>query len=88
MPEGGGQRGGRAAIPEAAEDNSQRVGGRGGQQGYSNYNDRGGRGGARGGRRFGWKDYDKPQRNRDASVNIKPDWKMLEEIDFNRPWLS
>ena len=36
------------------------------------------------GRRFGWKDYDKPQRNRDASVNIKPDWKMLEEIDFNR----
>merc|ERR1712000_366731 len=29
-------------------------------------------------------DYDKPQRNRDASVNIKPDWKMLEEIDFNR----
>merc|ERR1712230_55020 len=40
--------------------------------------------GQRGGRRFGWKDYDKPQRNRDASVNIKPDWKMLEEIDFNR----
>ncbi|OBT57623.1 translation initiation factor eIF-3 subunit 7 [Pseudogymnoascus sp. 24MN13] len=23
-------------------------------------------------------------RNRDASVNIKPDWKLLEEIDFNR----
>jgi translation initiation factor 3 subunit D len=44
---------------------------------------RGGRGG-RGGRRFGWKDYDKPQRNRDSSVVIKPDWKMLEEIDFNR----
>ncbi|KAF8418763.1 eukaryotic translation initiation factor 3 subunit D [Terfezia claveryi] len=41
--------------------------------------------GARGrGRRFGWKDYDKPQRNRDSSVVIKPDWKMLEEIDFNR----
>ncbi|KAF3079381.1 hypothetical protein TWF569_001779 [Orbilia oligospora] len=36
------------------------------------------------GRRFGWKDYDKPQRNRDSSVVIKPDWKMLEEIDFNR----
>merc|ERR1712000_195390 len=33
--------------------------------------------------RFGRRDYDKPQRNRDASVNIKPDWKMLEEIDFN-----
>lgn len=36
------------------------------------------------GRKFGWKDYDKPQRNRDSSVVIKPDWKMLEEIDFNR----
>jgi translation initiation factor 3 subunit D len=61
----------------------QRVGGtRGGQQGNQYYDNRGGRGGR--GRRFGWKDYDKPQRNRDASVNIKPDWKMLEEIDFNR----
>ncbi|KAF3906435.1 hypothetical protein ABW20_dc0105489 [Dactylellina cionopaga] len=43
---------------------------------------RGGRGNR--GRRFGWKDYDKPQRNRDSSVVIKSDWKMLEEIDFNR----
>ncbi|MCJ1280909.1 hypothetical protein MMC26_000226 [Xylographa opegraphella] len=68
------QRGGRGTF--------QRVGGRGGQQnGY--YDNRGGRGGGRG-RRFGWKDYDKPQRNRDSSVNIKPDWQMLEEIDFNR----
>ncbi|KAL8678159.1 MAG: hypothetical protein Q9186_005450 [Xanthomendoza sp. 1 TL-2023] len=69
------QRGGRGTF--------QRVGQRGGQQnGY--YDNRGGRGG-RGGRRFGgWKDYDKPQRNRDSSVNIKPDWQMLEEIDFNR----
>ncbi|KAL7275442.1 hypothetical protein RUND412_001614 [Rhizina undulata] len=46
------------------------------------YDNRGGRN-ARG-RRFGWKDYDKPQRNRDASVIVKPEWKMLEEIDFNR----
>ncbi|KAI4188213.1 MAG: hypothetical protein LQ346_005359 [Caloplaca aetnensis] len=61
----------------------QRVGGRGAQQNQY-YDNRGGRGG-RGGRRFGgWKDYDKPQRNRDSSVNIKPDWQMLEEIDFNR----
>ncbi len=37
-----------------------------------------------GGRRFGWKDYDKPARNRDASINIKADWKLIEEIDFNR----
>ncbi|KAH0608423.1 uncharacterized protein H6S33_001557 [Morchella sextelata] len=85
-------RGGRGAAGQ--------TGGRGGAQqqagGRGGYGARGGRGGrdegrfdARGGRggrgrRFGWKDYDKPQRNRDASVNIKPDWKMLEEIDFNR----
>merc|ERR1712230_199529 len=54
---------------------------------------RGGRGDTRGGRgqfqrvggrggQQGYNNYD--QRNRDASVNIKPDWKMLEEIDFNR----
>ena len=69
------QRGGRGNYQSA------RVGGRGGQQGYG-YDQRGGRG--RGGRRFGWKDYDKPQRNRDSSVNIKPEWAMLEEIDFAR----
>ncbi|KAL9638899.1 MAG: hypothetical protein Q9164_001274 [Protoblastenia rupestris] len=69
------QRGGRGNYQNA------RVGGRGGQQGYG-YDQRGGRG--RGGRRFGWKDYDKPQRNRDSSVNIKPEWSMLEEIDFAR----
>lgn len=66
------QRGGRGTY--------QRVGQRGGQQGYDS---RGGRGG-RGGRRFGWKDYDKPQRNREASVQPKDTWRMLEEIDFNR----
>ncbi|KAK4989930.1 hypothetical protein LTR50_002841 [Elasticomyces elasticus] len=66
------QRGGRGTF--------QRVGGRGGQQGYDN---RGGRGG-RGGRRFGWKDYDKPQRNREASVQPKDSWKVVEEIDFSR----
>jgi translation initiation factor 3 subunit D len=65
------QRGGRGTF--------QRVGGgRGGQQ----YDNRGGRGG-RGGRRFGWRD-DKPQRNRDASVQVKPDWAVVEEIDFSR----
>ncbi|OAA63924.1 Eukaryotic translation initiation factor 3, subunit 7 [Cordyceps fumosorosea ARSEF 2679] len=36
------------------------------------------------GRRFGWRDYDKPTRNRDASINIKADWGLLEEIDYNR----
>ncbi|KAF1999433.1 translation initiation factor eIF-3, subunit D [Amniculicola lignicola CBS 123094] len=67
---GQAQRGGRGTF--------QRVGGRGGNQ----YDNRGGRGG-RGGRRFGWRD-DKPQRNRDASVQVKPDWTVLEEIDFSR----
>jgi translation initiation factor 3 subunit D len=83
---GRGQRGGRGDT-RGGRGQFQRVGqGRGGQGGYNQYDSRGGRGGAgaRGGRRFGWKDYDKPQRNRDASVNIKPDWKLLEEIDFNR----
>lgn len=71
------QRGGRGTFQNS------RVGGRGGQQAYL-YDQRGGARGGRGGRRFGWKDYDKPQRNRDSSVNIKPDWTMLEEIDFAR----
>ena len=79
---GRGQRG--AANARGGRGGFQRVGNaRGGQGGNDrSYDSRGGRGGR--GRRFGWKDYDKPQRNRDASVNIKPDWKMLEEIDFNR----
>ncbi|KAI0600781.1 eukaryotic translation initiation factor 3 subunit D [Biscogniauxia sp. FL1348] len=67
-------RGGRATLQRS---------GRGGQQGYG-YDNRGGRSNAPRGRRFGWKDYDKPTRNRDASINIKPDWQLLEEIDFNR----
>ncbi|KAK4451451.1 eukaryotic translation initiation factor 3-like protein [Podospora aff. communis PSN243] len=80
---GRGQRGGRGDS-RGGRQQFQRSG-RGGQQ-YGGYSDRGGRGGqgARGGRRFGWKDYDKPTRNRDASVNVKADWKLLEEIDFNR----
>ncbi|KAK5117641.1 hypothetical protein LTR62_005064 [Meristemomyces frigidus] len=71
---GPNQRGGRGTF--------QRVGGaRGGQQGYDQ---RGGGRGGRGGRRFGWKDWDKPQRNREASVQPKDTWRMLEEIDFSR----
>lgn len=80
---GRGQRGGRG---DARAGGRQQLG-RGGRGNYGGFDSRGGgRGGAgaRGGRRFGWKDYDKPARNRDASVNIKADWKLLEEIDFNR----
>lgn len=73
----GDTRGGRGGGPGGRQ-----AGGRGGYGGY----ERGGRGGNRGGagRRFGWRDYDKPQRNRDASINIKGDWGLLEEIDYNR----
>ena len=77
---GRGQRGGTV----------QRGGGRGGFQragagrGQDRYFDnRGGRGGNRG-RRFGWKDWDRPQRTREPSVNIRPEWQMLEEVDFSR----
>jgi translation initiation factor 3 subunit D len=72
---GAGQRGARGQL--------QRLGGRGGGRGGAQQGGRWGQGGFRG-RRFGWKDYDKPQRLRDASVQIKPDWKMLEEIEFSR----
>ncbi|KAF7596156.1 Eukaryotic translation initiation factor 3 subunit D [Aspergillus hancockii] len=70
---GVGQRGGRAGF--------QRVGaGRGqGDRFYDNRSARGNRG-----RRFGWKDYDKPQRTREPSINVRPDWAMLEEVDFSR----
>jgi translation initiation factor 3 subunit D len=73
---GRGQRGGPAQ--RGGRGTFQRVGGRGQQFD----NQRGGRGG-RGGRRFGWRD-DKPQRNRDASVQVKPEWQVMEEIDFSR----
>ncbi|KAI1504455.1 eukaryotic translation initiation factor 3 subunit D [Biscogniauxia marginata] len=77
---GRGQRGARQDT-RGGRQTLQRPG-RGGQQGFGY--DRGGRSNAPRGRRFGWKDYDKPTRNRDASINIKPDWQLLEEIDFNR----
>lgn len=80
---GRGQRGGRG---DARQGRAQlQRSGPGGRQPYGGGYDRGGRSNAGGrGRRFGWKDYDKPARNRDASINIKADWQLLEEIDFNR----
>ena len=77
-------RGRGAQAQRGARGTFQQRTGRGGQQQGSYYDQRGGGRGGRGGRRFGWKDYDKPQRNRDSSVIIKSDWTMLEEIDFNR----
>ncbi|KAF1811350.1 translation initiation factor eIF-3, subunit D [Eremomyces bilateralis CBS 781.70] len=69
---GQGQRGGRGTFQRVDNGRNQRGG----------YDNRGGRGG-RGGRRFGWRD-DKPQRNRDPSVAVRPDWTLLEEIEFAR----
>ncbi|ETS87602.1 Eukaryotic translation initiation factor 3 subunit D [Pestalotiopsis fici W106-1] len=81
---GRGQRGGVRTDTRGGRAQPTTAGRRGGAQSYG-YDSRGGRQSApRGGRRFGWKDYDKPQRNRDASINVKPDWKLIEEIDFNR----
>ncbi|KAK4039300.1 eukaryotic translation initiation factor 3 subunit 7-domain-containing protein [Parachaetomium inaequale] len=81
---GRGQRGRGQDTRGGGRGQFQRTG-RGGQQYGGGYDSRGGaRGGGARGRRFGWKDYDKPQRNRDASINIRPDWKLVEEIDYNR----
>ncbi|OCF35369.1 eukaryotic translation initiation factor 3 subunit D [Kwoniella heveanensis CBS 569] len=54
--------------------------GRGGPGGRGGFGGRGGRGGAR----AGYGDWNKPQRTRDSSVTISPDWQVLEEIEFAR----
>ncbi|RAH73866.1 eukaryotic translation initiation factor 3 subunit D [Aspergillus aculeatinus CBS 121060] len=77
---GGAQRGGRAGFQRVGGGGA---GGRGGAGGDRYYDNRSGGRGNRG-RRFGWKDYDKPQRTREASVAVRPDWTMLEEVDFSR----
>lgn len=35
-------------------------------------------------RKMGWKDWDKPNRIRDASVQVEPEWQNIAEIDFPR----
>ena len=35
-------------------------------------------------RKMGWKDWDKPNRIRDASVQVQPDWEKIAEIEFSR----
>lgn len=46
----------------------------------------GAQGGQRGGRRGynNWRDFDRNQRVRDASVKVGAEWNMLEEIEFSR----
>jgi len=60
--------------------------GRGASRGGAAFSGRGGRGG-RGGGQFGprrrW-DNKQPQRIRDASVQVGSEWKIVEEIEFNR----
>lgn len=77
----GGARGAPAGRGGAA--GYGRGGAQGGRQEYGRGGARGGRGGAQGGR-FGWKDWNKEQRTRDASVVIASDWVVLEEIEFSR----
>ncbi|KAF6761964.1 eukaryotic translation initiation factor 3 subunit 7 [Ephemerocybe angulata] len=64
-----------------------------GARGGAASNVRGGRGGpgGRGGMqrtmasgRRGWRDWEKNNRSREASVVISPSWQMLEEIEFHR----
>ncbi|RKP39984.1 eukaryotic translation initiation factor 3 subunit D, partial [Dimargaris cristalligena] len=65
--------------------------GRGGTRGFQRLG--AGRGGfqSRGGhqaggnrRRFGWRDYDRPNRIRFATVNIGDNWELKDEIEFHR----
>jgi translation initiation factor 3 subunit D len=76
----GGARGARGGVQSYGRGGAQ--GGRG-DYGYGRGGARGGRGGAQGGR-YGWKDWNKEQRTRDASVTIASDWTVLEEIEFSR----
>lgn len=85
---GRGQRGGMGQRGGAGgRGGFQRVGAgraQGGGAGDRYYDGRGGGRGGNRGRRFGWRDYDKPQRTREPSINVRPEWTMLEEVDFNR----
>ncbi|KAF8165707.1 translation initiation factor eIF-3 subunit D [Crassisporium funariophilum] len=81
---GGGFRGGRATgrgQPFGARGAARGGGGRGGYSNNRGGNQRGG-GGGRG--RGGWRDWEKNNRAREASVVISSQWSMLEEIEFHR----
>ncbi|CAN6616979.1 hypothetical protein TRVA0_006S03686 [Trichomonascus vanleenenianus] len=70
--------GGRGGQNQAATPSRGRGGGGFTPRGGSQYNPRFTRWGSR---RPGWRDYDKPQK--DASVNITEDWKIVQTIGFN-----
>ncbi|KAG0345526.1 hypothetical protein BG004_003632 [Podila humilis] len=79
-----GQRGGRGGLRQQGQQRSQfqRLGANRGGFGGARQQ----QGGQRGGRRGynNWRDFDRNQRVRDASVKVGSDWSMLEEIEFSR----
>ncbi|KAF9180933.1 hypothetical protein BGZ51_005791 [Haplosporangium sp. Z 767] len=79
-----GQRGGRGGFRQQGQQRSQfqRLGANRGGFGGARQQ----QGGQRGGRRGynNWRDFDRNQRVRDASVKVGSDWNMLEEIEFSR----
>ncbi|KAF9207627.1 hypothetical protein BGZ49_010902 [Haplosporangium sp. Z 27] len=78
------QRGGRGGARQQGQQRSQfqRLGANRGGFGGARQQ----QGGQRGGRRgfSNWRDFDRNQRVRDASVKVGTDWTMLEEIEFSR----
>ncbi|KAF9170366.1 hypothetical protein BGX21_009114 [Mortierella sp. AD011] len=78
------QRGGRGGSRQQGQQRSQfqRLGANRGGFGGARQQ----QGGQRGGRRgfSNWRDFDRNQRVRDASVKVGTDWTMLEEIEFSR----
>ncbi|KAF9276947.1 hypothetical protein BGZ68_009648 [Mortierella alpina] len=79
-----GQRGGRGGFRQQGQQRGQfqRLGGNRGGFGGARQQ----QGGQRGGRRgySNWRDFDRNQRVRDASVKVGSEWNMLEEIEFSR----
>ncbi|KAG0012799.1 hypothetical protein BGZ81_001381 [Podila clonocystis] len=79
-----GQRGGRGGIRQQGQQRNQfqRLGANRGGFGGARQQ----QGGQRGGRRGynNWRDFDRNQRVRDASVKVGSEWSMLEEIEFAR----
>ncbi|KAF9115543.1 hypothetical protein BGX27_007430 [Mortierella sp. AM989] len=78
------QRGGRGGARQQGQQRNQfqRLGANRGGFGGARQQQGGQRGGRRG---FGnWRDFDRNQRVRDASVKVGTDWTMLEEIEFSR----
>ncbi|KAI0092405.1 translation initiation factor eIF-3 subunit D [Irpex rosettiformis] len=79
------RRGGTSARGRGSTRGTLGFAGRGGAQrgGRGGFTPGRGGGGQRGARR-GWRDWEKNNRTREASVAISSEWQMLEEIEFHR----